>query len=193
MSTYVHRIVQVKVSDKWETVKVYTDYSDKKHIFKDKIEEFNYKTSLPITLNSIYLENINDYCDNLCGLRDELYRRFEDQPWDSDCPNKEIDSYNHCWATLKQLDAWATELNNKFFEEMKNAYTDNKLNEILAILKKESFCPEDEYYDKVEEIKEYYYWDFLTLNNMINTAYTLVQQTHDIYNTNDIRILFYYD
>lgn len=76
---------------------------------------------------------------------------------------------------------------------MKNAYIENKLNEILAILKKESFCPEDEYYDKVDEIKEYYYYDFLTLNNMINTAYTLVQQTHDIYDINDIRILFYYD
>ena len=159
MSTYVHRIVQVKVSDKWETVKIYTGDTDN-------------------------LKDINDYCDNLCGLRGELYRRFEDQPWDSDCPDKELDSYNHCWAT---------ELNNKFFKEMRNAYIENKLNEILAILKKESFCSEDEYYDKVNEIKEYYYYDFLTLISMINIAYTIAEQTHGIYNLNDIRILFYYD
>ena len=165
MSTYVHRIIQVRVSDKWETAKVYTE--DHK--------------------------NINNYSDNLIGLRYELQNRFRDQLWDDSCPKKEDWQYNHCWATLDQLEAWESELTNKFFEEMKDAYSNTKLEQILAILKNEEYNPTDSYWNQVDEIKEDYFWDIFVLSNMIHTAYIVAKQIYDIYNTNNIRILFYYD
>ena len=165
MSTYVHRIIQVRVSDKWETAKVYTE--DHK--------------------------NINNYSDNLIGLRYELQNRFRDQLWDDSCPKKEDWQYNHCWATLDQLEAWESELTNKFFEEMKDAYSNTKLEQILAILKNEEYNPTDSYWNQVDEIKEDYFWDIFVLSNMIHTAYIVAEQIYEIYNTNNIRILFYYD
>lgn len=167
MSTYVNRIVQVKVDNKWKTIKLYTGDPDN-------------------------LKNINDYCDNLCSLRYELYQRFQYQPWDEFCPEQPPESFNLCWATLAQLDDWAAELNNAFFKEMENAYKDNKLEEILSILKKEEFSSNDEYLNRVDEIKEEYYWDFLTINQMVSTAYVLAK-FYNIYDIENIRILFYYD
>ncbi len=165
MSTYVHRIIQVKVSDKWETAKVYTE--DRK--------------------------NINNYSDNLIGLRYELQNRFRDQLWDNSCPKKEDWQYNHCWATLDQLESWESELTDKFFEAMKNAYSDTKLDQIISILNKEEYNQPEEYYDRVNEIKEDYLWNIISLNNIINAAYIVAVQVYDIYNTKNIRILFYYD
>ena len=165
MSTYVHRIIQVKVSDKWETAKVYTE--DHK--------------------------NINNYSDNLTGLRYELQNRFRDQLWDNSCPKKEDWQYNHCWATLDQLESWESELTDEFFEAMKNAYSDTKLDQIISILNKEEYNQSEEYYDRVNEIKEDYLWDIISLNNIINAAYIVAVQVYDIYNTKNIRILFYYD
>ena len=75
---------------------------------------------------------------------------------------------------------------------MENAYKDNKLEEILSILKKEEFISNDEYLNRVDEIKEEYYWDFLTINQMVSTAYVLAK-FYNIYNIENIRILFYYD
>lgn len=166
MSTYVHRIVQVKIDDKWETIKLYTGDPGN-------------------------LKNVNDYCDNLCSLRYELYQRFQLQSWDEFCPKQPPESFNLCWATLDQLDDWATELNNAFFNEMKSAYRDNRLEEILSILKKETFIYDD-YTDRVDEIKEEYYWDFLTINQMVSTAYVLAK-FYNVYDIENIRILFYYD
>lgn len=165
MSTYVHRIIQVKVSDKWETAKVYTE--DHK--------------------------NINNYSDNLIGLRYELQNRFRDQLWDNSCPKKEDWQYNHCWATLDQLESWESELTNKFFEEMKDAYSNIKLEQILAILKNEEYNPTNSYWNKVDEIKEDYFWDIFVLSSMIHTAFIIAAQIYNIYNTNNIRILFYYE
>ena len=93
MSTYVHRIVQVKVSDKWETVKIYADYNEREYYYFDddsnRAEEKKalYIASLP-KINDIPLENINDYCDNLVGLRYDLFNRFSSQTWDDTCPKK---------------------------------------------------------------------------------------------------------
>ena len=168
MSTHVHRIVQVKVSDKWETVKIYADYNKKEHYY-------------------------HDYCDNLSGLRMELYNRFSSQTWDESCPKKKEWQYNYCWATLDQLESWESELTNKFFEEMKDAYSNIKLEQILAILKNEEYNPTDSYWNQVDEIKEDYFWDIFVLSNMIHTAYIVAKQIYDIYSTNNIRILFYYD
>lgn len=165
MSTYVHRIIQVKVSDKWETAKVYTE--DHK--------------------------NINNYSDNLIGLRYELQNRFRDQLWDDSCPKKEDWQYNHCWATLDQLESWESELTNKFFEEMKDAYSNIKLEQILAILKNEEYNPTNSYWNKVDEIKEDYFWDIFVLSSMIHTAFIIAAQIYNIYNANNIRILFYYE
>lgn len=165
MSTYVHRIIQVKVSDKWETAKVYTE--DHK--------------------------NINNYSDNLIGLRYELQNRFRDQLWDNSCPKKEDWQYNHCWATLDQLESWESELTNKFFEEMKDAYSNIKLEQILAILKNEEYNPTNSYWNKVDEIKEDYFWDIFVLSSMIHTAFIIAAQIYNIYNANNIRILFYYE
>lgn len=199
MSTYVHRIVQVKVSDKWETVKIYSDYYKKEHHFYDdedksaKEKEFEYVKSLPLTLNNIWLEDINNYSDNLIGLRGDLYSKFGSQTWDDTCPKKEDWQYNHCWATLAQLESWESELTDTFFREIENAYSNTKLEQILSILKKEEYNQHEDYLDNVNEIKEEYFWDILSLDSMISTAYIIAQQTYDIYDTNNIRILFYYD
>lgn len=200
MSTYVHRIVQVKVSQKWETIKIYADYSKRKHYFYDdedksaKEKEFEYVVSLPITLqNTMYLEDINNYCDNLIGLREDLYNRFRSQTWDDTYLGKKEYHYNHCWATLSQLESWESELTNKFFNEMKDVYRDSKLDEILSILKKLKFNPTNDYFDKTDEIKENYFYDILSLDSMIHTAYAIASQAYDIYNTDNIRILFYYE
>ena len=199
MSTYVHRIVQVKVSDKWETVKIYSDYYKKEHHFYDdedksaKEKEFEYVKSLPLTLNNIWLEDINNYSDNLIGLRGDLYSKFGSQTWDDTCPKKEDWQYNHCWATLSQLESWESELTDTFFREMENAYSNTKLEQILSILKKEEYNQHEDYLDNVNELKEEYFWDILSLDSMISTAYIIAQQTYDIYDTNNIRILFYYD
>ena len=199
MSTYVHRIVQVKVSDKWETVKIYSDYNKKEHHFYDdedksaKEKEFEYVTSLPLALNNIRLEDINNYSDNLIGLRGDLYSKFSSQTWDETCPKKEDWQYNHCWATLAQLESWESELTDTFFREMENAYSNTKLEQILSILKKEEYNQHEDYLDNVNELKEEYFWDILSLDSMISTAYIVAQQTYNIYNTNNIRILFYYD
>ena len=198
MSTYVHRIVQVKVSDKWETVKIYADYNKREHYyFDDDSNTAEEKKALHIAslpkINDIPLENINDYCDNLVGLRYDLFNRFSSQTWDDTCHKKEGYQYNHCWATLDQLESWESELTNKFFEEMKDAYSNTKLEQILAILKNEEYNPTDSYWNQVDEIKEDYFWDIFVLSNMIHTAYIVAKQIYDIYNTNNIRILFYYD
>ena len=198
MSTYVHRIVQVKVSDKWETVKIYADYNKREHYyFDDDSNTAEEKKALHIAslpkINDIPLENINDYCDNLVWLRYSLFNRFSSQTWDDTCPKKEGYQYNHCWATLDQLESWESELTNKFFEEMKDAYSNTKLEQILAILKNEEYNPTDSYWNQVDEIKEDYFWDIFVLSNMIHTAYIVAKQIYDIYNTNNIRILFYYD
>ena len=168
MSTHVHRIVQVKVSDKWETVKIYADYNKMEHCYYD-------------------------YCDNLSGLRMELYNRFSSQTWDESCPEKQAWQYNYCWATLDQLESWESELTNKFFEEMKDAYSNIKLEQILAILKNEEYNQTNSYWNKVDEIKEDYFWDIFVLSSMIHTAFIIATQIYNIYSTNNIRILFYYD
>ena len=126
--------------------------------------DINYKkiileNIISILENDIPLENINDYCDNLVGLRYDLFNRFSSQTWDDTCPKKEGYQYNHCWATLDQLDSWELELTNKFFEEMKDAYSNTKLEQILAILKNEEYNPTDSYWNRVDEIKEDYFWD----------------------------------
>ena len=200
MSTYVHRIVQVKVSDKWETVKIYADYNKREHYYFDddsntaeEKKSFHIASLPKINDNLTPLENINNYCDNLVSLRAELYDRFSSQTWDDTCPKKEEWQYNHCWATLDQLESWESELTNKFFEEMKDAYSNTKLEQILAILKNEEYNPTDSYWNQVDEIKEDYFCDIFVLSNMIHTAYIIAEQIYEIYNTNNIRILFYYD